>query len=390
MAARRRPRGDASPRPPRATRSTSSRWPPMLADDGAALDRDPAVDPRADRRAARPASGARSEPCSSAPPWPARSSPRGAVCELSPDEERADVDAGCSASCARTCSPPSPGREDAYRFRHVLIRDAAYAAIAEGAARGAARAVRRLDREHERRQGRRARRDHRLPPRAGVPLPRAARARSSVADEPRWRERAGDARPRRAAARTRATTCRPRSTCSIAPSRSPRPGEPAQLELRARAEHGALWSVGELARAESLLDGLIEAAEATGDRRSTGTALLERAGRLSVTHPEAESELLETRRERGRSTIFEELGDDLGLARAWRRISRVAPLRCRFATAPEAGEDRRSCTRAAPARAGGVAARSTRSARRSCTGPRPPTRRSRAASRSLAESRGAA
>jgi tetratricopeptide (TPR) repeat protein len=97
-----------------------------------------------------------------------------------------------------------------------------------------------------------------------------------------------------------------------------------------------LWSVGELARAEALLDGLIEAAEQAGDHRERWHGLLERSGRLSVTHPEAEAELLETA-ERA-IEIFGELGDDLGLARAWRRVSAVRRLRCKFGSASEAAK----------------------------------------------------
>ena len=55
----------------------------------------------------------------------------------------------------------------------LLIRDAAYDATAEGDSGGAARALRRLARAERRRPGR-ARRDPRLPPRAGLPLPHRA------------------------------------------------------------------------------------------------------------------------------------------------------------------------------------------------------------------------
>ena len=62
-----------------------------------------------------------------------------------------------------------PG-EDGFRFRHALIRDAAYAGIPKTDARRPPRALRRLARA-PRRPGR----ARRLPPRAGLPLPRGAR-----------------------------------------------------------------------------------------------------------------------------------------------------------------------------------------------------------------------
>jgi tetratricopeptide (TPR) repeat protein len=111
--------------------------------------------------------------------------------------------------------------------------------------------------------------------------------------------------------------------------------EPAKFALR-RELSSALWSVGELARAEALLEGIIAAAHEAGDHREHWHGLLERSGRLSVTHPEAETEMLETAQ--GAIKVFEGLGDDLGLARAWRRLSGVHSLGCRFATALEAAE----------------------------------------------------
>ena len=61
--------------------------------------------------------------------------------------------------------------DDAFRFRHLLMRDAAYDGSPEGRAGGAARAIRRLARG-ARQRARRARRAARLPPRAGLSLSR--------------------------------------------------------------------------------------------------------------------------------------------------------------------------------------------------------------------------
>src|SRR5262249_4031174 len=56
---------------------------------------------------------------------------RRAVLQLSPQDEHAgvDVDALLLGLVRKDFLSALPGREDAYRFRHVLIRDAAYAGI---------------------------------------------------------------------------------------------------------------------------------------------------------------------------------------------------------------------------------------------------------------------
>ena len=92
----------------------------------------PADDPGAAGRAARPARAA------SATSWSAArsragSSTAGAVQALAPTEHEV-AHASSASSCARSSSGPTtrelPG-EDAFRFRHLLIRDAAYDAFAK-------------------------------------------------------------------------------------------------------------------------------------------------------------------------------------------------------------------------------------------------------------------
>src|SRR5712691_12688107 len=67
--------------------------------------------------------------------------------------------------------------------------------------------------------------------------------------------------------------------------------DPARLELE-RELSNSLWTVGELARAEALLNGLIEAAAAAGDRRQEWYGLLDRSARGSFSDYEAADELL--------------------------------------------------------------------------------------------------
>ena len=100
---------------------------------------------------------------------------RGAVQALSPDEAQlvAPLTALVRRELLRPDRPQFPG-EDAFRFRHLLIRDAAYDALPKSTRAEL----------HERfavwiagarSRPRRAGRDRRLPPRAGVLLPRRAR-----------------------------------------------------------------------------------------------------------------------------------------------------------------------------------------------------------------------
>jgi tetratricopeptide (TPR) repeat protein len=84
-----------------------------------------------------------------------------------------------------------------------------------------------------------------------------------------------------------------------------------------------------------LLNGLIEAASAAGDRRVEWYALLEQAGRRRFTDPTMSvGELFRVAEDA--IPIFEELGDELGLARAWRRMSHVATSRCHFGQGEDA------------------------------------------------------
>ena len=258
---------------------------------------------------------------------------RRGVLQLSPEDEHEHLDARLLTLVRKDFLAARPGREDAYRFRHALIRDAAYAGIpkelrsqlheqfGDHAARTSAGRSGELDEIIGYHYEQAFRYREQLGPLADRSRELAARAAEILGSAGR-RAYTRDDMPA-------ATNLLDRAVALLSDQ------EPAQLELR-RELSNALWSVGELARAEALLDGLIDAAQEAGDHREHWHGLLERSGRLSVTHPEAESELLETAQ--NAIEVFESLQDDLGLARAWRRISAVHRLRCRFATASEAGE----------------------------------------------------
>jgi predicted ATPase/class 3 adenylate cyclase len=258
---------------------------------------------------------------------------RRGVLQLSPENEHGDLDGHLLTLVRKDFLAPRPGREDAYRFRHALIRDAAYA----GTPKELRSQLHEQFGDHAARTG--AGRSGELDEIIGYHYEQAFRYREQLGPlADRGRELAARAAEILGSAGRRAYM---RDDMPAAINLLDRAvalhsnQEPAQLELR-RELSNALWSVGELARAEALLDGLIDAAQEAGEHREHWHGLLERSGRLSVTHPEAESELLETAQKA--IEVFESLQDDVGLARAWRRISAVHRLRCRFATAGEAAE----------------------------------------------------
>ena len=209
---------------------------------------------------------------------------------------------GAPGSASPTCS-----RRGGVRAHH------------EGAARGAARPLRRL----ARRSGRGARcaswtRCPRLPPRAG----RTATARSSGRST-RARGRWAGGPPRTwapaAIARSAAAMRRPPSPARARGRLLP-PGHEERPEL-VRRLGAALIDVGELERATGAFRDALAAARALPDVRTEWRAAVDAAllG-LSVDPREVEAagELAET-------AIVEagHLGDDLGLARAWRLVSLV-------------------------------------------------------------------
>src|SRR5207247_5795725 len=93
--------------------------------------------------------------------------------------------------------------------------------------------------------------------------------------------------------------------------------QPARLDL-SRELGLALWSLGEVARAESLLNGIVAAAAATGDKREEWYALLEQSAMRSMVDPSDNADVLEIARQA--IQVFSELGDEFGLARSWRSV----------------------------------------------------------------------
>ena len=141
-------------------------------------DRRAADDPGAARGAARPARARSSATCSSAARSRARCSTAAQSSRCSPSTRRPRSTHGSLTlvrkDLVRPERTPLPA-DEAFRFRHLLIRDAAYEALPK-ATRAALHERFAAWLEEHGANPRRAGRDRRLPPRAGVSLSRRARA----------------------------------------------------------------------------------------------------------------------------------------------------------------------------------------------------------------------
>jgi class 3 adenylate cyclase len=225
--------------------------------------------------------------------------------------------------------------QETYRFRHILIRDAAYQALAK---------ERRAE-LHERSaawlRAARPGREKEFAEILGYHLEQAHRYRAELAPQDlQTRElarRAADllgAAGKRAIARgdmPAAASLLTRATILLAND------EEARLELA--PDLGiALLESGELARADGVLANAVAAAVQRGDSRLEFRARLEHAAvRVRVDPQLGGDELRRTAEEAIR--CFEELGDEVGLARAWLRLSDVHWIASRWAKRTEALEE---------------------------------------------------
>jgi class 3 adenylate cyclase len=256
---------------------------------------------------------------------------RGAVAELSPAAERADVSRTLLSLVRKELVRPERSvvlGDDGFRFRHALIRDATYAAMPKAVRADLHEAFAPwLERQGsedelvgyhlEQAYWYRAdlgRRDNAIAARAGELLggsgARAAARGDSAA----------------------ALTLLRRALALLPPQHGTR------IELM-RELSTALWIDGDVDAAELTLSESIDAARTAGDTRLEWYGRLERAARNAATRGETDALVTTARRA---VEVFAKLGDDLGLARAWRRIGLVAHTERRFADAAVA------CERALP------------------------------------------
>ena len=200
---------------------------------------------------------------------------RGAVADLSVRKTGASVSARLMTLVRKDLIKPARSIfpwEDGFRFRHALIRDAAYLAIPKETRAGLHEQFAGWL-ERTRASGRTSSRRSRLPPRAGVPLSRGARACGAGGRDSRfepasgWRGRPSrDRRPRRPAAAASACSAgRPRSCRRITLC------EGAPIELAS-----LLMTIGAFERADEVVSDALSAAQAAGDDRLEMRGLIER------------------------------------------------------------------------------------------------------------------
>jgi class 3 adenylate cyclase/tetratricopeptide (TPR) repeat protein len=249
----------------------------------------------------------------------------GAVAELSPDEERAGVAAALLSLVRKELVRPEPSRivgDDGFRFRHALIRDATYAAISKDV------------RAHLHESFAAWLEDHGGEDElVGYHLEQAHRFRVDLGtqDEALAR-RAGEllgGAGSRAAARgdvAAALTLLRRSLALLPPRHHLRVELLRELSM-------ALWLDGDVDAAELALSESIDAARTAHDTRLEWYGRLERAARNAAAQGETAGLVSTAQRA---IQVFEQLDDDLGLARAWQRLGLVAHTERRYADAADA------------------------------------------------------
>ncbi len=253
--------------------------------------------------------------------------------DLLSGREASDIEGDIAALVEQELVQRVPGTsdDDGYRFHHALIRDAAYGAVSkETRAQLHERAADRLE-GSERRLGEH---DEVL----GFHLERAFRYHSELrpVDEHarQLAERAGDhLATAGCAAFDRGDMLAAVKILSRATSLLPERSERRLSVLPNLIE--ALMSTGQFDSAGALLANAQVAARDAGDRRLEAHLVLIRAVQRLFTEPTGGAEAARQEVERV-MPVFEELHDELGLARGWRVLGLVHAMWARFAEAERA------------------------------------------------------
>ena len=284
----------------------------MTTDDGAQRRAgDPAVHPRAARRAPRPprARGARRDRTRirDREGVLARSR-RGPLARGGPSRRQPPADDARpqGPDRARALHLPVGGRLPVPARAHPRRR---VSGDPEGDPRRPARAVRELARAHRGRAGERAGGDPRLPPRAGLPLSRGARARRARRPASSRSGRASGWLPPVAERSWHAAIWPRRSACSAGRSRFFRRITRLRGELL-RELGSALMRIGDFARAEGVLDEALESAACGWEIADSSSARSSIVSSFAVLHA---ARGLRARR------FFGRRADDPAARRAWRR-----------------------------------------------------------------------
>ena len=262
---------------------------------------------------------------------------RSAVAELSPDAERAAVGASLMTLARKELIEPAQSSffsEDAFKFRHILVRDAAYLGIPkETRAEAHERYADWLDET----AGERAKELDEI---IGYHLEQAHGYRQELGPVAEGAAtlatRAGE---RLATAGRRAVRRGDNSAAAILISRALKllcAEHPSRPELLTELA-STLMLAGDFEEAGPILAEAAECAEAVGDRRLQLRIAIEQEFFRTFTEPEG-SALDDSSVADRTIPLLEELGDDRGLARAWLLKSEADVNACRWGARAEALE----------------------------------------------------
>ncbi len=259
----------------------------------------------------------------------------GAIAELAPERLRPHVGGRLQSLVRRDLIRPEPSTfagEDAFRFHHLLIQEAAYRGTPKGA-----RAAR-----HEAFAGwvERVAGDRMLEFEevVGYHLEKASRYRTELGDPAEdVAELCRRAGRRLAAAGARALERRDMWAAADLLGRATDllPVEAVERRAALLALGETLAEIGDLHGAETRLDEAERLAAASGDGAMVANAAIQRLFLLESTDPKRLTEDAELGARRLIRRL-EELEDDEGLARAWRLVGQLRWTRSRYAAAGEA------------------------------------------------------
>ena len=262
----------------------------------------------------------------------------GSVTELSSDLAPGDVGRHLMALHRRDLIGPEQalfGGSEAFRFRHALIRDAAYERIPKRTAIGVARGARALAGARRGRTAPRVRGGARLPPGAG----RGAQVRSRAARRARPGARGRGGRSTRGGWAPGDRPRRP-SRGQQAPGSGGRPagsGRSTEDRPSGTSRNGGDQRRGSGASEVGTRGSPRRASHGLDDRGLEIRARLAHLAVLWQMAPEGVTEQLE-HEAKAAIPVLEELGDDEGLARAWSSRCEVALMRCHASDIETASE----------------------------------------------------
>ena len=245
----------------------------------------------------------------------------GAVTTLSPEAQRPTVRPRLLALARKELIRPDRAEfagEDAFRFRHLLIRDAAYQAMPKEQRADLHERFAALARTHGRRSPPRVRGDPRVPPRAGISLPGRARpaGRAGASD------RAGRGGPAALVGRSRGGAGRLRDRAGVARAmRRDSPRAP-RGPTRSRCSPRALSELNDFPAAMRTAIEAAAAAKGAGEEQYALRAELVRIDARAHVDPSYPSAMT---RQDAESVLrrLEEIGDEDGVFRALLAVGRL-------------------------------------------------------------------